>query len=172
MPAPPAGRDEQWDWGLIASRCRREALRIVRQHHDAEEVLQEALARAWRSRHSCRNPEAPLPWCLQITRNEAIRALAHRRRAPPSEPIDHEIELEDGQAGPRFEHLLDSVSLAPLLDALAPPERALVRLRYEEDCSHPEIAAALEISEATARVRLHRLHGRLRELLISAGYSS
>ena len=79
--------------------------------------MQEALARAWRGRRSCRNPEEPLAWCLQITRNEAFRLIS--RQQP----------------------------------------------KYEQGLSHPQIAARLDIPEATARVRLHRAQKGLRFLL-------
>ena len=161
---------EQWNWRLIRSRCRTEALRIVRRPHDADEVVQEALARAWRSRHACRTPEAPLPWCLQITRNEALRLIDRRGRVPASQPIEPAAEFIDERATSRIDLMLDRVAVEGVLTALTAPERALVSLRYEHDCSHPEIARALEIPETTARVRLHRLHNRLRVLLTQEGY--
>lgn len=166
---PQAG-GEQWNWPLIRSRCRAEALRIVRRHHDAEEVVQEAMTRAWRSRHACRTPEAPLPWCLQITRNEAIRLIGNRRRVPASEPFGPSTDLKDDKAQARIDRLIERIALERILAALTAPEQALMRLRYEQDCSHPEIAAALGIPESTARVRLHRLHNRIRLLLDAEGY--
>src|SRR5437588_1822924 len=90
-------RIDHWDWPLIRKRCADEALRILRRRQDAEEAVQEALARAWRSRASCRTPETPLPWCLQITRNEAFRAISRRRTQPDQEPI-HEARLADARA--------------------------------------------------------------------------
>ena len=51
---------------------------------DAEEAVQEALVRAWLRRDACRSPEAPLPWLLEITRNEARRVLGRRRGAAAS----------------------------------------------------------------------------------------
>src|SRR5205085_7688387 len=69
-----------WQWELSRQRCMREAWRILRNRDDAEEAVQEALARAWRKRAACRTPWAPLPWLLQITRNEAMRFAARRRR--------------------------------------------------------------------------------------------
>src|SRR5918999_3451042 len=68
-----------WDWALLRSRCLREAHRLI-PGAEAEEAVQEALARAWTRRHACRSPEAPLGWMLRITRNESRRLLARRTR--------------------------------------------------------------------------------------------
>jgi RNA polymerase sigma-70 factor (ECF subfamily) len=155
---------KQWDWSLIRRRCVLEALRILRRRDDAEEVVQEALARAWRSRGSCRTPDAPLPWCLQITRNEALRLIG-RQRVARSDRLDENLELEDERARGEDERTLERVDLARALNELSAHERLLIDLRYVRDCSHPEIATELAIPEATARVRLHRAHNRLRALL-------
>ncbi len=156
---------EHWDWSLIRTRCRAEALRILRRPHDADDAVQEALARAWRSRHACRNPDAPIPWCLQITRNEAIRLIGRARPRAGTEPLDEGDHVED--AGAREERLrvLLRVDVHRALENLPPDERQLITLRYLHDCSHSEIARMLEIPEATARVRLHRAHKRLEPLL-------
>jgi RNA polymerase sigma-70 factor (ECF subfamily) len=155
---------EYWDWPLIRNRCKREALRILRRHHDAEEVVQEALTRAWRSRGSCRTPDSPLPWCLQITRNEALRLIA-RQRLSRSEPLESDGELEDRQAPGDDDRALERVDVGRALGRLTAHERLLIDLRYRHDWSHFEIAERLEIPEATARVHLHRAHKRLRALL-------
>jgi RNA polymerase sigma factor (sigma-70 family) len=154
---------EHWDWPLIRKRCAVEALRMLRLHHDAEEVVQEALARAWRSRGSCRTPDAPLSWCLQITRNEALRLIG-RQRSASQEPLGNR-DVEDGRTGGEDERALVRVDVNRALQALTSHERLLINLRYEQDWSHPQIAAKLEIPEATARVRLHRAHKRLKTLL-------
>jgi RNA polymerase sigma-70 factor, ECF subfamily len=161
---------ESWDWSMIRQRCRAEALKIVRRPHDADEVVQEALTRAWRGAASCRTPEAPLPWCLQITRNEALRLIARRQRLPTSELPESDRELPDRRTGDESERALERVVVGRALAELRPEERLLISLRYEGGCSHPEIAAALAIPEATARVRLHRLHKRLQTILAAKGY--
>jgi RNA polymerase sigma-70 factor (ECF subfamily) len=155
---------DQWDWALIRHRCRTEAIRILRRHHDAEEAVQEALARAWRSRDSCRTPEAPLPWFLQITRHEALRLIG-RQQARGSEVPDADLErdLRDSLSEP--DRTLDRLDVVRALKELSAHERLLITLRYVEGCSHPQIAERLQIPEATARVRLHRAHKRLRILL-------
>jgi RNA polymerase sigma-70 factor (ECF subfamily) len=155
---------EHWDWSLIRARCTAEALRMLRRHHDAEEVVQEAMARAWRGRQTCRTPDRPLPWCLQITRNEALRLIG-RTTAVSLNPLERENEIEDQGARGEWDRALARVDVDRALQTLTPHERLLIALRYEHDCSHSEIAATLQIPEATARVHLHRAHKRLRPLL-------
>jgi RNA polymerase sigma-70 factor (ECF subfamily) len=155
---------DQWDWVLIQNRCRAEAARILRRDYEAEEAVQEALIRAWRARWACRTPEAPLGWCLQITRNEAFRLIG-RERARPSEPLEAGEDLADEQAVSEPDRAVNRVDVARALEELSAHERLLITLRYEEGCSHPMIARRLKIPEATARVRLHRAHKRLRSLL-------
>jgi RNA polymerase sigma-70 factor (ECF subfamily) len=153
-----------WDWSLIRTRCSAEALRMLRRQHEAEEVVQEALARAWRSRASCRTPETPLPWCLQITRNEALRLIGRQSRLR-AKPLDEDGEIPDQRSIGDGERTLLRVDVARALAQLTDQERLVISLRYTHDCSHPEIAARLEIPEATARVRLHRAHKHLKLLL-------
>jgi RNA polymerase sigma-70 factor (ECF subfamily) len=159
----PGGTHDQWDWALIRSRCRLEALRILRRPHEADEAVQEAMARAWRGRGSCRTPEAPLPWCLQITRREAFRLIGRERRSPAAEPLEDDVD--DGRAQAERELTLLRFDIERALEQLSASERELITMRYEQDFSHPEIATRLRIPEATARVRLHRAHKRLQALL-------
>ena len=157
-------RNDHWDWPLIRKRCAAEALRILRRQHDAEEAVQEALARAWRSRANCRTPEAPLPWCLQITRNEALRTISRRRAQPDQEPIDIE-GLGNARTEQDQRRALMRIDVNRALRSLTTHERRLIALRYVHDYSHAEIAAKLDIPEVTARVRLHRVHKRLASML-------
>ena len=153
-----------WDWPLIRNRCKREALRILRRDHDAEEAVQEALVRAWRSRGSCRTPDAPLPWCLQITRNEALRLIG-RNRDREADPLDAAGTIGDPRCSDQPENALHRMDINRALSQLTARERLLIGLRYELDWAHQDIAATLSIPETTARVHLHRAHKRLRALL-------
>ena len=161
----PRTPSDQWDWSQIRHRCRVEAVRILRRHHDADEVVQEALARAWRGRRSCRNPEEPLAWCLQITRNEAFRLISRQQQRAALEPLDAGSDFADENARLEPDRTVIRLDVARALGRLSESERLLIVLRYEQGWSHPQIAARLGIPEATARVRLHRAQKRLRSLL-------
>ena len=150
-----------WDWEAIRRRCAGEARRILKNPADAEEVVQEAMMRAWSRRGSCQSPHMPIPWCLQITRNEAFRRL---RR--PAAAGDQDLgELSDRPAGEEPDRVIDRVDIRRALAHLQPEERMLISLRYSHDYSQPEIARVLNIPEGTAKVRLHRVRKRLSTLI-------
>ena len=153
-----------WQWEPARQRCLREARRILGNRDDAEEVVQEALVRAWRKRHALRNPAASLPWMLQITRNEAMRFAAQRQRRRASEVP--EAEPAPGRGARVANHPLDdalmTLATEQALRSLRPDERRLIRLRYMEDLTQCQVAEALGVPEGTVKVRLHRARARLR----------
>jgi RNA polymerase sigma-70 factor (ECF subfamily) len=73
--------------------------------------------------------------------------------------------IEDKRASRDEPRALLRVDVSRTLKDLAPHERLIIALRYGYDWSNAEIAETLDIPEATARVRLHRLHKRLRAAL-------
>ena len=148
-----------WDWEGARARCLGEARRILRDPDDAEEAVQEAMIRAWRSHGSCRTPSAPLPWLIQITRNEAMRLAARRQRRDANEVCEmvDRLPVDSG-----VERTIQSVATEQALSTLGPDDRRLLRLRYEEDLTQGQVAARLGIPEGTVKVRLHRVRARLR----------
>ena len=153
-----------WDWSALRAACAREARRLVLDPHDAEEVAQEALLRAWRQRHTCRTPGNPLPWVLQIARMEALRLVERRRLRAGREHADgHPPEEAVGEA-PADEPLL-RLEARGALRQLERSDRALVHARYMGDLSGAETAGLVGVPESTVNVRLHRARRRLRELL-------
>jgi RNA polymerase sigma-70 factor (ECF subfamily) len=147
-----------WDWGGLRTRCYREAVRVL-PRADAEEAVQEALVRAWLRRDACRSPEAPLPWLLEITRNEARRVLGRQARLGSLElhPAPRE---DDALAGAAVR-----LTVEQALGTLAERDRRVLHLRYAEDLTQVEVARRLGLPEGTVKVRLHRARGRLRRAL-------
>jgi RNA polymerase sigma-70 factor (ECF subfamily) len=146
---------EAWDWSQAHLHCLREARRHTANHHDAEEVAQDALVRAWRRRDSLRDPEAVWMWLTRITRNEAMRL--HERTRP--EPRAELPEPSDG--GGLAEQVAVRLDIGRALTQLAPPDQQLVALHYWSDLTCEAAARALDLHPTTAKVRLHRLRGRL-----------
>lgn len=156
-----AAVDPPWDWHGARARCLREAYRLLRDREDAEEAVQEALARAWRRRTSCASPDAPLAWMLQITRNEALRVMERRTRRRVREVV--------ASAGPEpvseeaIDTVISDVATTQALAGLGPDDRILIHLRYRHDLSQAEVARKMDLPEGTVKVRLHRIRKRLKD---------
>ena len=153
------------DWSTVRRECLKEARRYLRQTDDAEEAVQEALIRAWRRRGTCHNPEAPLPWMLQITRNEALRLAGRRQlrllRELPGEELPEPVSLgRDGDE--EIDRVVGALATRQALEILREDERTLVHLRYVDDLTQPAVAERLNVPEGTVKVRLHRIRHRLR----------
>jgi RNA polymerase sigma-70 factor (ECF subfamily) len=126
------------------------------------------MTRAWRRRETCRNVDEPLPWMLQITRNEALRLRARRARGPDL-GLEEDAGHEEGSGlpaagGADLEGIID---LRAALARLPPGDRTLVELRYLADVSAPRLAELALTPPATVRVRLHRARARLRDLMVA-----
>lgn len=148
-----------WESDVARRRCLREARRILRDREDAEEAVQEAFIRAWRNRDSCRS--SPLPWLVQITRNEAFRLAARRQRRRASEVFDERPDLiPTSEAG--LDRTIDSVATEQALALLGAEDRRLIHLRYVEDLTQGQVAARVGMPEGTVKVRLHRARLQLR----------
>jgi RNA polymerase sigma-70 factor (ECF subfamily) len=149
-----------WDWSRLRKVCDREIQSVLR-GPDREDAIQEALSRAWRKRHSCQQPNAPEAWVAQIARREALRLVARRR--PLAELDVREHEARDLAEGP--EAGVGAMDLRRALRVLPAEDRRLIGLRYVADLTQPQVAEALDVPEGTAKIRLHRVRKRLRDML-------
>jgi RNA polymerase sigma-70 factor (ECF subfamily) len=144
------------------------AYRLTGDEEDARDVIQEAYLRAYRGLERFRGDARFTTWMYRITANCAATYMGRRSRtrhdtldadAPVIDPRpEHDPELR-AAAGDE----LDRVAAA--LGDLPPRLRAVIVLRDVYDLPHEAIAAELGITEAAAKVRLHRARRRLRERL-------
>lgn len=143
------------------------ALRIVRRHDLADDVVQEAFLRAYQSlaRFDRQRPFAP--WICRIAANLAVNHVRSPRAREEALP-DELAEAPAPDQGP-LGGVLESEGrqlLERALDRLSPEQRAVFALRVFEELSYREIADALAISIGTVMSRLSRARERLREALL------
>jgi RNA polymerase sigma-70 factor (ECF subfamily) len=138
--------------------------RVLRNPHDAEEAAQEALLRAWRYRHSCREQAAWAGWVRTIARNEALRLAAERGRVAATE-LPRGLELDPATDGDEDGRALADLSMRGILARFREDEQRLLRMRYFDDLTQVQIAERLGLPEGTVKVRLHRLRNRVRKLI-------
>ena len=149
-----------WDWKALRTRGLAVARRMLRSPEEAEEVVQDALLRAWRARDRCSQPDAPAAWVLAIVRNEALRRLSGRTAVY----LD-DMTVPDAIVACDGEDVELRVDVDRALDRLDALDRALVEQRYAGDQTYAMLAEVFQMPEGTVKVRLHRARKRLRAVL-------
>jgi RNA polymerase sigma-70 factor (ECF subfamily) len=133
---------------------------------DAEDVQQDVWLAVYRSVHSLANPGAFRTWLFRTTRHRAMDYLRRRKRDAElvdDTPLD---EVMDVRGADRNDDAgVDAALLDGALDAIPPPQREVLLLRYRDDLSYAEIAVVVGCPIGTVRTRLHHAKRRLHELL-------
>ena len=144
--------------------------RIVASPQDAEELAQDTFLKAFRKLGSFDARSSFSTWLCRIACNTAISHARHKR--PKTQTIDEQRlatlpddavnTLDDIQQG-QFDALMHA------LDGLEAEERALVQLFYYEDYPIARCAEVMNLTEANAKVRLHRIRKKLYLLMTDYG---
>lgn len=136
---------------------------------DAQEAVQNAYVKAYRSLRSFR-AEAPFrPWLLRIVVNEAHNVRRSERRQEGLEA--RAASQHQTPAAGADETVLAREEVATVLGALArlsDADRLVVALRYFAELPDEEAAALAGVSTGAYRVRLVRARRRLQALLEEA----
>ena len=93
-------------------------------------------------------------------RGRASRRAAGRRRSSSTSPRPPPMDRTDDS-----DALDDRLLFRAILGTLSQADRELARLRYFEDLTCAKLADQFGLSEATVKVRLHRLRRKLRQRL-------
>jgi RNA polymerase sigma-70 factor (ECF subfamily) len=153
-----ARRDEEALLALYrryAPRVHGLARRVLRDGHEAKDVVQETFLRIWNKAERF-DPALgrPATWILTIAHRLALKRLK------ALEPL---ALLEEDGAEERLggdEHL-DRLRVAQALKALSPEERKLLELAYLQGYSHSELALLLGLPLGTVKSRLRRALAKL-----------
>jgi RNA polymerase sigma-70 factor (ECF subfamily) len=182
-PSPPPAEEKRSSFEREAlvhlDALYRVALRLSGNTADAEDLVQEAMLRAYRSWDRFTLGTNAKGWLLTILRNLFINEYRRRRRHPESVDLDtiepfavFENVQEDTQ-GAYFDRIVDDEVLRAV-DGLPEVFREAVMLSDVEGLSYEEIATVLDVPVGTVKSRLYRgrrmLQAKLYEYAVSMGY--
>ena len=152
------------------------AYRIAGERSDAEEIVLDAFAQAWRDAGRFRSERGSvIAWLTMICRSRAldlVRARGRRTRlvdaASASEP-DAPPAMGTGEQMPsgNVEQIERRAVVAQALAQLSPPQRQAIQLAFYEGLSHTEIAEKLGEPLGTVKTRVRLAMQKLRDTLRS-----
>lgn len=143
----------------------RYALRLTRDPHQAHDVVQETLLRAWQhpeiTEEGTRSPRA---WLFTVARNIVIddrRSARYRNEVAMAEGADFRepVDLQDTNT------TIDRLMVRQALAQLSAEHRAVLWRSYYLGWTVARIAEDLQIPEGTVKSRLHYALGALRQNL-------
>lgn len=135
---------------------------ILTVHEDAEDVVQEAFARAYQALERFKPDQSFGAWLNRIVAN-ASYDLSRRRKVRTTEELSEILQspfrdpAEQEELGRR---------LAQALSTLPERARTVIVLHDVEGFTHSEIGEILDIPSGTARSDLHHARQKLRVLLM------
>jgi RNA polymerase sigma-70 factor, ECF subfamily len=167
--------------GRHSTVTKKKIFRIVRNHEDAEDALQDTLLRAYMNLTSFRRSCKFSSWLTTIGVNSALMILRKRRArresyasaSSPDTGILEVLEPVDRSLGPEGIYLKQQAILLVRreVEKLRPSLRSVVNHYYGSECSLEEAAKVQAISLGAAKARLLRGRVRLRSSLARYGMS-
>jgi RNA polymerase sigma-70 factor (sigma-E family) len=145
----------------FAASLHRTAYLLCGDWHQADDLVQEALAKAYSHWHKVQRADSPSAYVRRILINESRRTWRRNRhsadqtRAYPADLA--EADMSDG--------VVNRAELVEALQSLTARQRATVVLRFLEGLSERETAAVLRCSEGTVKSQTSRALIKLKSVL-------
>ena len=140
---------------------------LLRNEQDAQDVVQEAFLRAFKSFSGFHGSNGR-PWLLTIVRNTSYTFLKKNRAVDLTTAFDEEIHAIDHESvspAAILEHSEDAELITKAVDELPAEFREILILRHQEGLSYKEIGEIVKIPPGTIMSRLARARAKLKECL-------
>ena len=138
---------------------------LLRNEQDAQDVVQEAYLRAFKSFRGFHGGNGRA-WLLTIVRNTSYTLLKKNSAVDLTTTFDEEIHATaDESVSPAtiLEHSEDAELIGQAMDELPAEFREILVLRHQEGLSYKEIADVAQIPPGTVMSRLARARAKLKE---------
>ncbi len=159
---------------------RRYVQNLVRDSAEADDIVQETFLRAYHNLSTLQDQTKLSPWLYRIATNLSYDRFRRASRPHRTQSLEDVPETSNGRSeaempdlnSPRLDQVIEQKQMSACvqlyLEELSDSYRAVILLHDVEGLSNPEIAAMLDCSLATVKIRLHRARQRLRAALARA----
>lgn len=140
--------------------------RIVIDHDDANDVVQNVFIKVWKSLANFRNDSQLFTWLYRIATNEAITFLNSKKKrfTIPFSDVEHELS-EKLVSDPLFTGDKIELKLQQAILKLPPQQRIVFNMKYFDGLKYEEIAKILKISVGGLKANYHHAVKKIEKFL-------
>lgn len=130
--------------------------RIVIDHDDADDVLQNTLLKAWKNLERFRGDAALKTWLYRIATNEALSFLNKKKRQSFEDVADLQNDLRHSlDSGRHIDGTEIQLKLQAAILTLPERQRMVFNMRYFEEMKYDEMAGILSVSVGALKASYH-----------------
>jgi RNA polymerase sigma factor (sigma-70 family) len=143
--------------------------RMVVEHEDANDVLQNMFVKAWKGLDNFREDSQLYTWLYRIATNESLTFLDSKKRrnnvivAEGDNDLSSNIKATENYDGNKVEWKLQLA-----IQQLPEKQRAVFNLRYFDEMPYAEMSAVLETSEGALKASYHHAVKKIEEFILNS----
>ncbi|MEN9549306.1 MAG: hypothetical protein RIR12_1897 [Bacteroidota bacterium] len=142
--------------------------RMVVEHEDANDVLQNVLIRVWKGLENFREDSQLYTWLYRIATNECLTYLEQQKKKSAISLSDVESGLENKIKADRYfdaNKLEWKLQLA--MQQLPEKQRIVFSLRYYDEMPYEEMSRVLETSEGALKASYHHAVKKIEDYILN-----
>jgi len=142
--------------------------RMVVEHEDANDVLQNMFIKVWKSLENFREDSQLYTWLYRIATNESLTFLQQQKKRSSisiddeESPLTNKIKSDDHFDANKLEWKLQLA-----IQKLPEKQRAVFNLRYYEEMPYEEMSRVLETSEGALKASYHHAVKKIEEYILN-----
>lgn len=128
--------------------------RMVVDHEDANDVLQNTLVKAWTSIGSFRGEAKLSTWLFRIAYHESLTFLEHKKQNISIDDVSSEVSNQL-ESDPYFDGDETQAMLQAAIETLPTKQKAVFNMKYFEEKTYEEISAITGTSVGALKASYH-----------------
>lgn len=144
------------------------AIKMVFDHHDADDITQEAFIKIWKKKQQLKEADKLKSWVFKIVSNEALQTLRQRKRKSflfPGASSGKEQEKQAIAAHPYFSGDEIQKRFYEAMTALSGQQRNVFTMKYFEEMKYQEISEVTGLAVGTLKATYHQSVKKIRREL-------
>ena len=142
--------------------------RMVVEHEDANDVLQNMFIKVWKSLENFREDSQLYTWLYRIATNESLTFLQQQKKRSSLSLSDDESTLSNRiKADEHFDANKLEWKLQLAIQKLPEKQRAVFNLRYYDEMPYEEMSRVLETSEGALKASYHHAVKKIEDYILN-----